>query len=154
MNKSSRHSKITGDFGEYLTLYWLSKSGFECARVDHTGIDIIARRPNSKEVMGISVKARSRSKGTERASITLKRDEFKKAAAACKAFRCKLYFAFVVDRGDNTVLYLLPEDVLKKICSLGYGGRYWSMAPAMVELYRQHRKIRWVEFDHKANSWW
>ena len=43
LNKCSRHSKIAGDFGETLILYWLSKYGFECALVDHTGIDIIAR---------------------------------------------------------------------------------------------------------------
>jgi hypothetical protein len=42
INKSSGHAKITGDFGESLILYWLSKYGFECALVDHTGIDIIA----------------------------------------------------------------------------------------------------------------
>jgi len=61
MLRSSRHSKITGDFGEALVLYWLSKHGFECARVDHTGIDLIARNPRTGEVMGISVKSRSRS---------------------------------------------------------------------------------------------
>ena len=47
VNKSSRHTKITGDFGETLVLYWLSKYGFECAPVDHTGIDIIARNPHN-----------------------------------------------------------------------------------------------------------
>jgi hypothetical protein len=36
--KSTRHSKITGDFAEALVLYWLSRDAFECARVDHTGI--------------------------------------------------------------------------------------------------------------------
>ena len=41
--KSTRHAKITGDFGEAAVLYYLSSSGFECARVDHTGIDLIAR---------------------------------------------------------------------------------------------------------------
>jgi Holliday junction resolvase-like predicted endonuclease len=63
--KSSRHAKITGDFAEALVLYWLSKYGFECARVDHTGIDIIARNPHTQELMGISVKSRCRTKGHE-----------------------------------------------------------------------------------------
>jgi len=63
--KSSRHSKIRGDFAESLILYWLSKYGFECALVDHTGIDIIARNPHTNEVMGISVKSRSRNIGKE-----------------------------------------------------------------------------------------
>ena len=63
MEKSSRHAKIAGDFGEALVLYWLSRSGFECARVDHTGIDLIAKRPRSDELLGISVKTRSRVPG-------------------------------------------------------------------------------------------
>src|ERR1043166_5110523 len=54
--KASRHWKITGDFAEGLILYWLSKSGYECARVDHTGIDLIAADPEGKHRMGISVK--------------------------------------------------------------------------------------------------
>lgn len=48
INKSTRHSKITGDFSESLVLYWLSKYGFECALVDHTGIDIIANNQNRR----------------------------------------------------------------------------------------------------------
>jgi Holliday junction resolvase-like predicted endonuclease len=71
LTKSSRHSKITGDFGEAIVLYLLSRHGFECARVDHTGIDLIARRPNSKEVLGISVKSRSRQTGTENSHLAL-----------------------------------------------------------------------------------
>lgn len=59
--KRSRHSKITGDFAERLVLYWLSKYGFECAFVDHTGLDVIARNPHTGELMGISVKSRARS---------------------------------------------------------------------------------------------
>jgi hypothetical protein len=65
ISKSSRHSKITGNFAEHFVLYWLSKYGFECAYVDHVGIDLIANNPHTSERMGISVKARSRSEGTE-----------------------------------------------------------------------------------------
>lgn len=48
MQKSSRHAKTTGDFGEALVLYWLSRQGYECARVDHTGIDLIASGRDSQ----------------------------------------------------------------------------------------------------------
>ena len=64
IEKSSRHQKITGDFGESLVLYWLSKHGYECALIDHTGIDILASK--NREVIGISVKTRSRSERTDR----------------------------------------------------------------------------------------
>jgi predicted AAA+ superfamily ATPase len=65
IKKSSRHSKITGDFVEQLVLYLLSKHGFESSYVDHTGIDILARNPHTNELIGISVKSRSRNKGKE-----------------------------------------------------------------------------------------
>jgi len=71
MKKSTRHSKITGDFAEGLVLYWLSKYGYECARVDHTGIDLIANAPDDSERLGISVKCRSRYDGTETSSVNL-----------------------------------------------------------------------------------
>ena len=54
MEKSTRHQKITGDFAEALVLYWLSKSGYECACIDHTGIDLIAAKSDASERMGIS----------------------------------------------------------------------------------------------------
>jgi len=92
ISKSSRHSKITGDFGEALVLYWLSKHGFECASVDHTGIDLIARNPHTKEVMGISVKGRTRNAGTELDSVSIPKDNFEKAALACQAFGCAFVF--------------------------------------------------------------
>jgi hypothetical protein len=41
-NLASHHQKIIRDFAEMLVLYWLSKSGHKCARIDHIGIDIIA----------------------------------------------------------------------------------------------------------------
>jgi hypothetical protein len=73
INKSSRHPKITGDFAESIVLYWLSKHGFECARVDHTGIDLIAKNTIRNELMGISVKGRSRYLGTEASGFEYKK---------------------------------------------------------------------------------
>ena len=46
IRKSPRHSKIIGDFGELKICNWLSRSGFEIALVDHTGIDIVAYDKN------------------------------------------------------------------------------------------------------------
>jgi len=105
LSKSSRHSKITGDFGEALVLYWLSKYGFECAFVDHTGIDIIAKNTCTGEVMGISVKSRSRNIGKETTYLTISNENFDKATAACEAFGCVPYFAIVVDAGEHIRCY-------------------------------------------------
>jgi len=89
VEKSSRHAKITGDFGESVVLYWLSRSGFECARVDHTGIDLIAKRPRSEERLGISVKTRSRVPGTETDSVNIgQARDLARVVEACSAFQC------------------------------------------------------------------
>src|SRR5688572_19691385 len=106
--KSTRHAKITGDFAEGLVLYWLSKYGFECARIDHTGIDLIARNPHNDEVIGISVKSRCRTTGTEAECVSIPADNFEKAAAACKAFGCVPYFAIVIDAADSIRGFILP----------------------------------------------
>jgi len=65
VQKSSCHSKITGDFSEDRVLHWLAKVDFECALVDHARVDIIARNKKRKELMGITFKSRSRGTGTE-----------------------------------------------------------------------------------------
>jgi len=52
IEKSSRHQKIIGNLGENLVCNWLSRSGLEVTIVDHTGIDIIAYNPRTKERLG------------------------------------------------------------------------------------------------------
>ena len=69
ITKSSRHRKIIGNFGEQLICNWLSRSGFEVVCVDHTGIDIIAYCPSRNKRLGITVKSRTRKRGTEGASV-------------------------------------------------------------------------------------
>ena len=109
ISKSSRHSKITGDFAERLVLYWLSKHGFECALVDHTGLDIIARNPVNKELMGISVKSRSRNAGTENTVLRIDRKQVPSLDLACCAFGCKPYFAVIVDAADLITAWIVPK---------------------------------------------
>jgi hypothetical protein len=97
--------QITGDFSEALVLYWLSRYGFECARVDHTGIDLIARNRHTSELMGISVKSRCRRAGTAASYVKITQKDVVKAKAACKTFGCVPYFAIVVD-GASTIRVL------------------------------------------------
>jgi hypothetical protein len=137
INKSSRHSKITGDFAEGLVLYWLSKHGYECARVDHVGIDLIASSPIKHERMGISVKGRSRYGGTEWESVNLPADGFVKATKACEAFGLIPYYAIVVDGGGFLRCFLISLEHLKEITS-GKAGkqRYWQMNKKWLDDYR------------------
>jgi Holliday junction resolvase-like predicted endonuclease len=153
LSKSSRHSKITGDFAEHLVLYWLSKYGFECAKVDHTGIDLIARNPHTNEVMGISVKSRSRSTGKESEQLNIPADNFEKAEKACQAFDCVPYFAIVVDAGETIYVFILAMSELRKASREGLKVYAWKMRPRDIEQYRKNPKIITFEFTHRTHRW-
>jgi Holliday junction resolvase-like predicted endonuclease len=154
INKSTRHAKLTGDFGEAMVLYWLSKYGSECALVDHTGIDIIARNPNTNEIMGISVKSRSRSEGTEEDYVSIPNDNFFKAEAACKAFGCVPYFAIVVDAADIIHGFILSMDYLLKIFPKGKSASCWKMTESYLKKYVNDPQIWTFEFRTKTTKWW
>jgi hypothetical protein len=147
MTKSSRHQKITGDFAEMIVLYWLSKSGYECARIDHTGIDIIAAAQNGR-LIGISVQGRSRAPGTENTSVNL--HEFEKARVACRSFGCLPYSAIVVDRAGTITCYLLSFDHLENIAG-GKSTRTWSMNDKFLKRCHDDPKIAHFELIGNAN---
>lgn len=154
VKKSSRHSKITGNFAENMTLYWLSKYGFECANVDHTGIDIIARNPHTNEVMGISVKGRSRSVGKEGTYVSIPNDNFDKIKKACKAFNCVPYFAIVVDERDKIYAFILSMKHLLKLFPKGNRVCAWKMTEKHIAKYYKDSKIMEFEFDYQTKNWW
>jgi len=154
MVKSSRHSKITGDFAEHLVLYWLSKYGFECARVDHTGIDLIARKPHTNEVMGISVKGRSRGEGTAGTYVSIPRGNFDKVKKACKAFNCVPYFAIVVDQNDEIFIFILSMEKLLTMFPLGKAVSGWKMTKKWIDRYIADPEIQIIRFEHKTLRWW
>jgi Holliday junction resolvase-like predicted endonuclease len=153
VTKSSRHSKITGDFAEALVLYWLSKHGFECARVDHTGMDLIARNPHTNELMGISVKSRSRNPGTEKTHVRIDRDNADKLKAACAAFGCTPHFAVVVDAGSLIRCFVMP---LARMIELS--GRSKNLGLAMtqkhLDRYYADREVIIFQFESKTVRWW
>jgi Holliday junction resolvase-like predicted endonuclease len=154
IKKSSRHSKITGDFAEGLVLYWLSKHGFESARIDHTGIDLIARNPVTNELMGISVKSRSRYKGTEKESLGISNDNFKKIEEACQTFGCKPYFALLVDADNSFTIFILSKDKLLKLYPMGKSQSAWRMGAADLPKYKADKDIIIIEFKYNTHSWW
>ena len=155
ISKSSRHSKITGDFAERLILYWLSKYGFECAFVDHTGLDIIARNPHTHELMGISVKSRSRNTGTEATVLRIAGDELPRVDAACRAFGCQPYFAIVVDAADLICAWMVPKKRFLKLCEWKHGGHvYWKMGTKHLEQYASDPAVKAFQFSTKTLNWW
>ena len=153
ISKSTRHSKITGDFAEGLVLYWLSKHGFESARVDHTGLDLIARNPYTNQLMGISVKARSRNVGTENTVLSIERDNIEKLNIACKAFGCVPYFAFVVDAGTAIHCFVVTLQYVV-VASADRKRLQWGMRPKDLERYHGDKEVIMFEFQSKTLRWW
>ncbi len=153
MKKSSRHSKITGDFAEALVLYWLSKHGYECVRVDHTGIDLNARPPDGSELLGISVKCRSRYDGSEGNDVTLPHKGFDEARKACKAFGCVPYFAIVVDTTESVQCFLLSLSHLDSVAGVGSTKRFWRMTKRAVDQYERDPLIQRFDLQTRACSW-
>ncbi|WP_145264003.1 hypothetical protein [Calycomorphotria hydatis] len=135
-------------------LYWLSKYGYECAKVDHTGIDIIARDPKSDLLMGVSVKSRSRYSGSEFDSINVPLDGIDKAKFACEAFKCDPYYAFVVDGAGLLYGYLVSLDRMQELVT-GSGSkfRYWQMTEKNRELYAVDPQILMFSFETVTDSW-
>jgi hypothetical protein len=151
--KSSRHSKITGDFAEGLVLYFLSKYGFECARVDHTGIDLIARNPRTKDLWGISVKSRCRVPGTESNCININRKDIDKARAACIAFKCTPYVAIVIDAANTIRVFLTSLDHLLEIFPPLKKASNWQVSRDWLARHRDDRKIMMLEFELTNAKW-
>jgi len=149
MPRGSNHRKITGDFCEYLVLYLLSRDGFECVRVDHIGIDIIARDPRTKEIMGISVKGRSRDLKTKEDTIMISKDNSKNISKSCKDFNCQPYFAIVADIVDRLVVFLLPLKEFKRI-SHKRRTYQWRMTKEDIKKYYENSKI--IKFDTWATK--
>lgn len=154
INKSTRHSKITGNFSENLVLYILSKHGFECANVDHTGIDIIARNPKTKELMGISVKSRSRNIGKEGQYVSIPNENIEKVDNACLAFGCKSYFAIVVDEDNFIKIYILSKDHLLELFPMGNRVIGWKMSGKWITQYENDQDIIKIKFEYKICNWW
>ena len=154
ISKSSRHSKITGDFFERLVMYLLSKYGFECVYVDHTGIDIIATNPYTEEVMGISVKSRSRNEGKEGQYVNIPNENFDKVDAACEKFNCKPYFAITIDQADNILVFILSKGELLELHPRGQRCSAWTMGRRRMQEYYKNKNIMIFEFEYRVHNWW
>jgi len=156
VNKSDRHSKIAGDFFESLVLYLLSKNGFECALVDHTGIDILAKNPNG-EYMGISVKGRTRKDDQKagRVKVDNYADHKKKIEKACEDFGgAKPYLAVVVDAESEFTGMLIPLKYMEDQYMSDTKNLNWSMTKDSIDKYRKDKKIAVFNFSQGECTWW
>ncbi len=139
--RSSRQSKVSGQFGETLVAYLLSKNGFEVAHVDHTGLDILAYNKKSKRRLGISVKTRTRDPRGANSSVNFLLEDLTRLKAACWAFSAEPYVAAVVDRlvhvhhADISV-WIVPLEKAKRLNTLGKNKLYFAVTEQIDEQYR------------------
>jgi hypothetical protein len=155
--KGTRHQKVIGQFGEHVICNWLSRSGFEASIVDHTGIDIIAFNPGNKRRLGISVKARTRGRGTERSSVTIfeKKKDRKKTLDACAAFGCEPWVAVYVETTAFGDLYLVGLQELDDIYQAleGASVRFWRMTPKYCDAYKSNPNVSHIRIAFDICNW-
>jgi hypothetical protein len=150
--KSSRHSKITGDFGEHLIKYWLSRRGFETAIIDHIGIDLISNRP--KKRLGISVKMRSKIKDNKIGTLNIEVAAIKKVTDACKAFGCVPYFAIVADQNGRITAILISLKELLKLYPKANKIIAFGLSDNQVRKYKANKKIEFFELRKTQDGTW
>ena len=158
MNKSTRHSKIIGDFGESFVCEFLSREGFEIARVDHTGLDLIAYNPVDKRHLGITVKSRTRdTKQKESVAVNVfshqkGKNDREKLKAACKAFGCKPWIAVYVENANVADLYLTRLGTFNKL----HGGKAietWKMDEKSKKRYLENPDIKHISIQLNTSKW-
>ena len=156
--KSSRHQKVIGSFGEWLVCNWLSRSGFEAAIVDHTGLDIIAYNLSTGKRLGITVKSRTRVRGKEEGSVNLffnEKGDREKLLRACKAFGCEPWIAVYVETEDYGDLYLTSLE--------NYDAKYrgnrrrkiddWKMSKRARRMYQLDPKVKHLHIKFYPRNW-
>ena len=97
----TRAPKQIGDFGEALTTYTLIRKGFEVARVDHVGADLIAEKDHHR--FALSVKTRFyRAESRETRAVFITNDNLKKLKIFAEQFGMVplLSFAFILVADD------------------------------------------------------
>lgn len=135
----------------------LFSTGFQSTvlnvRVDHTGIDLIARNPHTNEILGISVTSRRCNPGREQAHVRIPSDDVVKVEAACAAFGCVPYFAIVIDVADTIRVFLLTMEHLHRLC-LTETGASCRMAAKHVAQYIDDPNIKTCKLRTSIARWW
>ena len=157
LQKSSRHSDITGKFGERLIQYFLSKMNYEVCYVDHTGIDLIATNLTTNETIGISVKSRSRLVSKIRDRITIKPGNYEQITKACKDFNVKPWLALIIDEpldafsGKIRVIILSVEKLLSLYPNFQNGKSIsFNLSKASLTKYCNDPDIHSIILDYSS----
>jgi Holliday junction resolvase len=158
IEKSSRHSKIIGNFGEQYIANWLSRSGFEVILVDHTGIDIVVYNKKMNKRFGISVKSRTRNEGTESTFVNIFHDNIsdrKKVLEACDAFACEPWIGIYIETSEAADIYLLSLDHYDKTYSNRPDSKSgnWKMDLKNKQKYEEDNAIKHIKIQFDLKKW-
>ena len=154
VEKSSRHQKIIGDFGENLICNWLSRSGYEVSIVDHTGIDIVAYNTKSQERLGITVKSRTRTEGKEKEPVNLFDSEGRqKLLDACGYFGCKPWIAVYVETTNCADVFLTSLENYDRKYHRERKTDVWSMRPKHMKNYDSDKKVMHLHIKFEPKNW-
>ena len=160
LEKNSRHQHIIGKFGEYLLCNWLSRTKFEVSIVDHTGLDVIAYNPKTKQRMGITVKSRTRNIGRETTQVNLLsyregKNDRQKLLDACEAFGCEPWIAVYVETSQFTELFLTSLSHYDKKYRLAEGRALdtWKMSPKYKAKYKKDKDVKYIRAGFQLDSW-
>lgn len=160
IEKSSRHQKIIGDFGESLLCNFLSRSGFEVTIVDHTGIDIVAYNIKNKKRYGITVKSRTRNNGKESESVNIlsyqkENDDRKKILNACEAFNSEPWIGIYIETENFADLYLTSLDNYDKNYKSNETKAIddWKMTEKYKNIYKKDKNIMQIHLDFTSINW-
>jgi hypothetical protein len=104
--------------------------------------------------MGISVKSRSRKPGAEGTYIAIPNKDLAKLDAACMAFACNPYFAFVVDEADTIHVYILSKSHLLALHPPGQKVISWTMRDIWTTKYATDASIKSFKFTTQTLNWW
>ncbi len=115
---------------------------------------LLPGNPHTNELMGISVKSRSRNVGAEGEHVRISNDDLDKAAEACHTFECVPYFAIVVDEACKIYSFIIPMTELLELFPKRVTSSSWKMTPKHIEEYRNNPKIMMFEFTHSIHRWW
>lgn len=159
IEKSSRHSKIIGQFGEAFLCNWLSRSGYEVTSVDHTGLDVIAYHRKTERRLGITVKSRTRTAGRETAGVNVffnRKDPGRgKLRAACTAFACEAWVAVYVEAVRSADLYLMSLDHYDQTYRPQKSRAIdtWKMGAKDKKAYDTDKNVQHICVEFKATNW-
>jgi len=151
MKKGTRHSKVSGQFGEILVAYLLSKEGFEVAQVDHTGLDLLAINPESNKRLGIFVKNRTRDEKSANSAVYFPLAGLKRLEEACRIFSVQPFVAAVVDRPIDDIddsmwltMWLMPLPTARKLNTTQKSVLAFAVNRAQEIHYRTLPEVYWA----------